>query len=1097
MRPLKLTVSAFGPYAGRVVMDLEKLGQQGLYLITGDTGAGKTTIFDAITYALYGEPSGDNRDPSMFRSKYAQADTPTEVELVFSYDGKIYTVRRNPEYERPAKRGDKTVLQKAEAELQLPDGRLVTKTREVTQEITRIIGLNRSQFSQIAMIAQGDFLKLLVADTKSRQEIFREIFKTRYYMVFQERMKSESGKLQRACEAARASVQQYIGGVVCAEEDPLKPQLKKAQAGDLPFPETVELIEYLLTQDRAAEAAQQKVLDGLDAELTEAATLLGKAETAQNTRRTWEEARNKRAELLPQVEEAQTHLAAEREKAPQQEALAKELSALEAEAPRYSELSEKESALSALTEEISALEQTRYAQTEEQQRKAQALDLQKQELASLSAAEAENERLLREEQQAETRRSALLSLNAQVESWQTCVQQMEEQQEECASLHSQQSTLSAHLLQQQEHLQVQQETFLATQGLSEEKQALLHRQERAQEKQQTLDDLETVLGHCLQAKQDLETAQTAYAEARTQAEQLEESYRRKNRAFLDEQAGLLAQSLEEGQPCPVCGAVHHPSPAQLSTGAPTEAQLEAAKADLEAAQQEAQEKSLAAGREKAALDEREQQLLTRMAVYVDTPTLETAGCQLAACQEAVEEELSALDGELLNLEMQLTQREALEAEIHGQEAALAALNAQSEELRETITRAEVDRSALQGQREQLEATLLRAIGEQLEGCPLEDAPSTIAQELEATEEVLSQLEAQEQVFQEKLRRKQELDVLIPQEEQTLRELEHSSAALNEELAAAASRRTEMQGQIQSLQAQLHFPDALTAKEHRTALNAEITGLTQALNAAEEAANTRQAELTAVEATIQELQNLLAHSPEVDVEAQQQRSQALTQQRTEAVDVQKHIHTRITTNESALQNIQAKSADLEQQEAQYTWMRTLSNTVNGNLNGKGKIALETYIQMTFFDRILQRANLRLMVMSSGQYELKRRRESENNRSQSGLELDVIDHYNGSERSVKSLSGGESFKASLALALGLSDEIQSAAGGIHLDTMFVDEGFGSLDEESLQQAIRALNGLTEGNRLVGIISHVAELKEKIDKQILVTKDKSGGSRVEIVV
>ena len=203
-----------------------------------------------------------------------------------------------------------------------------------------------------------------------------------------------------------------------------------------------------------------------------------------------------------------------------------------------------------------------------------------------------------------------------------------------------------------------------------------------------------------------------------------------------------------------------------------------------------------------------------------------------------------------------------------------------------------------------------------------------------------------------------------------------------------------------------------------------------------------------------------------------------------------------TNKTALENMQEKAADLEKLEKRYTWVRSLSNTVNGNLAGKEKVALETYIQMTFFDRILQRANVRLLVMSGGQYELKRRREAENNRSQSGLELDVIDHYNGSQRSVKSLSGGESFKASLSLALGLSDEIQSAAGGIRLDTMFVDEGFGSLDEESLQQAIRALTGLTEGNRLVGIISHVAELKEKIDKQIVVTKDKSGGSRVEIL-
>ena len=280
MRPLKLTVSAFGPYAGEVVMDLERLGEQGLYLITGDTGAGKTTIFDAITYALYGEPSGEDRDPSMFRSKYAQPETPTRVELVFSYGGRTYTVRRNPEYERPAKKGGGTTVQKADAELTLPDGRLVTKAREVTREITGIIGLNRSQFSQIAMIAQGDFRKLLQADTKSRQEIFRELFRTRYYMVFQEKMKGEAGKLQRECEAARASVEQYIGGVVCREDDLLRPRLQKAQTGDLPFPETVELIRQLIEEGGEEERSWQGVLDRLDGALKETSALLGKAQEA-------------------------------------------------------------------------------------------------------------------------------------------------------------------------------------------------------------------------------------------------------------------------------------------------------------------------------------------------------------------------------------------------------------------------------------------------------------------------------------------------------------------------------------------------------------------------------------------------------------------------------------------------------------------------------------------------------------------------------------------------------------------------------------------------------------------------------------------------
>ena len=196
-------------------------------------------------------------------------------------------------------------------------------------------------------------------------------------------------------------------------------------------------------------------------------------------------------------------------------------------------------------------------------------------------------------------------------------------------------------------------------------------------------------------------------------------------------------------------------------------------------------------------------------------------------------------------------------------------------------------------------------------------------------------------------------------------------------------------------------------------------------------------------------------------------------------------------------MQQQAANLEKTEKEYAWVKALSDTVNGTLTGQEKVTLETYIQTTFFDRILQRANLRLMVMSSGQYEFKRQREAANNRSLSGLELNVLDYYSNSERSAKSLSGGESFMASLSLALGMADEVQSAAGGIQLDTMFVDEGFGSLDEEALQQAIRALSALTDGNRLVGIISHVAELKEKIDKQIIVTKDRVNGSQIKIIV
>lgn len=251
------------------------------------------------------------------------------------------------------------------------------------------------------------------------------------------------------------------------------------------------------------------------------------------------------------------------------------------------------------------------------------------------------------------------------------------------------------------------------------------------------------------------------------------------------------------------------------------------------------------------------------------------------------------------------------------------------------------------------------------------------------------------------------------------------------------------------------------------------------------------------ASIEKLSKQISSNCVPDKESETKKKEALTEQKQTDDFVSKVLHVRMETNKQALTNIRAKVGELETLETRYTWIRALSNTANGNISGKEKVMLETYIQMTYFDRIIARANTRLMVMSGGQYELKRRKEAENNRSQSGLDLDVIDHYNGTERSVKTLSGGESFKASLSLALGLSDEIQASAGGVKLDTMFVDEGFGSLDEESMDQAMKALSGLADGNRLVGIISHVADLKNRIDKQIVVEKEKSGGSKASIAL
>ena len=1096
MRPLKLTVSAFGPYAGQTELDLTLLGTQGLYLITGDTGAGKTTLFDAITFALYGEPSGESREPSMFRSKYAAPETPTFVELLFAYGGREYWVRRVPEYERPARRGGGVTLQRAEAELRLPDGSLVTKNREVTNEITRIVGLNRNQFAQIAMIAQGDFQKLLLADTRTRQEIFREIFRTRYYMVLQERLRGEAGKLGGECEAARASVRQYVGGVVCGGEDPLRPRLERAQNGELPFEETAELIETLIRRDGEENERLQQSLDRLDEEIRRVSALLGQAQEKEKTKQKLAQARSRREALLPAVEQARLALEAERARAPQQETLSAELAARRAELPRYRELAEKQAVLAALDKSLAEGRERQALQGKTLERQTKELEAWRTEAASLSQAGALREQLLRGQEQAESRRAVLTDIGTGVRQWRDGRGKILRGEKKQAELAAEQAALESSLREKRERLEKSRGAWSQGERLQAEREKLVARREEERRRQRALDELDRLWAGCGEAEELLKNAQQAYRRAQEEAGRAEETYRLQNRAFLDEQAGLLAQSLEEGKPCPVCGATRHPAPAALSAQAPTEAELERSKAAWEAAQRTAQGKSAEAGSAAASLRERQRRLLAQMGELIEAPALEQARAQLLACRAALSERMKTLTEELRQADEAVAARRTLGETIRALEEELAAQTARQEELRAKRGEVDVALGKLRGVVEQVETRLRAQLAERLDGCAPEEAAGKLSQATDALDRSLEQIKGELQKAEAGVRRRAELEQAIPKREQAVRQLERERAAAAEELAAASSRREETQAQLQALRQALRAPGEEEARQALAAVQQRLAQLADALKKAEEEYTARREELSGLEATAAELAKLAETGEEAGCKALRERGEALAQERERQAALQKQVHARLSANRAALRSIREKSSALGELERRYTWVRTLSNTVNGSLPGKEKVALETYVQTTFFDRILRRANRRLLVMSGGQYELKRRREAENNRSQSGLELDVIDHYNGSERSVRSLSGGETFKASLSLALGLSDEIQSSAGGIRLDAMFVDEGFGSLDEESLRQALQALTDLTQGSRLVGIISHVAELKEKIDRQIVVTKDRSGGSRVEII-
>ena len=774
-----------------------------------------------------------------------------------------------------------------------------------------------------------------------------------------------------------------------------------------------------------------------------------------------------------------------------------QLTALEAELPRYETLETQQETCRRLAAELETLtaEQAR-RQTQRQEQAAQ-LEAWHQEAETLTAAAAEQQRLLGERERLDNRLTALEDLFRDLKQQRDYDRQLQTSQETITAQETRQTQLTEERRTLEQALNDARTAHAAGEGLEAEQEKLRHRGERLREQQSALDDLTTRLDQCVQEAGTVAELQETYRQARTAAETAEGDYQRKQRAFLDGQAGILAETLTEGTPCPVCGSLHHPAPALRLETVPTEEELRTARTAAETAAHQANECSLTAGRAATALEERQRQLLTAMAAHVEAPNLDRAGDQLAQSRREHAAALAELETALADLETRRQERQRLAQDIQRMEEELDRLGDRQETLRRETETARMEQSTLTGRRDQLARRLEQQAGDLLGDCPPDQMEPRLETEQAAVAAARQETETALQTVAAQLRRQAELAQAIPDGEAALQTLEQALFQGRETAAALESRRDEVARQAEQLRGQLPYEDGAAARSAWEQVRTELDGLTQRRQAAETAWNESRSALAAADAAVEELTALLDKAPVIDAAAEQERRQQLTQSRQALAAEQQAVHTRRDTNRRALGHIRDKAADLADLEGRYRWMAALSDTVNGTLAGQKKIALETYVQMTFFDEILRRANLRLLVMTDNQYELLRRREADNNRSRSGLELDVVDHYNGSRRNVRSLSGGESFKASLSLALGLSDVIQSSAGGIRLDTMFVDEGFGSLDEESLRQAIRALSDLTEGDRLVGIISHVAELKERIDKQIVVTKDRTGGSRVELVV
>lgn len=936
MRPIELKMSAFGPFAGLTTLKLDALGTDGLYLITGDTGAGKTTIFDAIIYALYGEASGNIRTTDMLRSKYANADTATFVELTFVFKDKTYIVRRNPEYLRPSKRGEgRFTKESAKAQLTMPDKEVITGLVSVNNKIIEIIGLNKNQFSQIAMLPQGEFMRLLLADTKQRIEIFREIFDTEPYLLLQDRIKRDANELYRLVSDYKKSMAQYVADVYCDENSEYNQALINIKNdSQMSIKEILDIIDKIIAQDKLCADEYDKAIISIDKGIDQLNSKLTIAIQTERIKDDYKSALTQLNNLTEEYENVYSIYKAECEKDSERNELSLNIEKSSEKLESYELLEKYKKDYGKKLDKINNITQDIHEDTK--------------------------------------------SLNE-------CIKQIDNCKKEAEILKN---------------------TELEIEKLNSKISDII-------KKKEGVEYLKDVFERKIKAVSQADEAKDRYMSAFAAYEEANNRYIKMEKAFFNEQAGIMAAALEEGQPCPVCGSVTHPVPAVAGDDAPTEMQLKKYKIYVEDKSKECSELSSQSG------------LLSGQAESMN----------------------NMFFGSIVNFNTQW--KEALDN------------SSDDETIRVDIIQ------------------LLADLGKILDEAMLEkkNADENISKYNNLIK-MLSDYDKKVEQFKDKINKSKN------------------------ELAILSTQNENMQKQISQLEKELGNKDIMQAKKLINDMKLKKVQLDKAYEAAKKQYDEYTINIKTLKNRISDLQKQISHTdkqktPDIDIPMYEKQLEDMKKERLKLREKKNIVDIRIANNEKVYKSIERVNEKSEKSEKHYSWLRTLSDTVNGSLSGKSRIKLETYVQLSFFDRIIMRANTRFMRLTDGQYELKRSDSKDNYKNQTGLELDIIDHYNGTIRSVKSLSGGEAFEASLSMALGMSDEIQSRSGGIQIDTMFIDEGFGSLDDESLSQAVKVLNSLSSSDRLIGIISHVSVLKDRIDKQIVVSKGKTGGSSAVISV
>ncbi len=1002
MRPVYMRLAAFGPFIKEETVDFDQLSSQGLFLITGPTGSGKTTIFDAITFALYGQASGDHRDQRTLRNDRAADDQETYVELVFSLKQDQYTIYRSPSYQ---KQGRKTPVP-MQVRLTMPDGRLITGIKEVNQTIQSLLGLDVQQFKQIAMIAQGEFTKLLFASSDDKEKIFRKIFDTFHYEQFEADLKERYQSVKREVEDAQLQLSTYTSSI------------------DHPFEGSYD--DYL--------ASLNEAINELEAHYQQTNDIYNKHQEEVNALRLSILNEEKTNASVASYQQLQVQLGDVQKNQPTIEALekkleqvkkAKEIAPYENQVWQYDrqlkdnrkDKEKMETDYTAFLQQFSAIEtnyQSLANKREEKEKLVVLINEQKAQLLDV-------QKLAKLQRDYQNQSNDLALITSQEENY-------TKNHEKC--------------LQDIETIQKAMEEAKVTINKKEENRLLI---ENLNKRIRTYNQVVSMRQELNQNQLIHERNSLIYQKLDQDYLQHENLYQQHTSLFYSMQAGILASNLKEGEPCPVCGSTHHPSLAKrlqydLSQDSLDEEfnQLSRLKAKRDSSYQSLRELHLKIENIQQNIDS-----------YIEMQHL---GDVKADDLNNEMTELSSQRNEIKNAEKQYSKYQLLLGRTQSVDNALVkdieTLGKQKEALIQSL-------SSLEGSMKQLNA--------------------------------IENSQALKQQYQANLLKLNEL-------EQAINQVERQYQSMNQQKHAYIGKIDQSTKIIETLEMALKkandqwmekLKDFNTYEDYQ-----EYKELIPTLEKQQQQVEQHYRSLERINGQIETIKNELTRFTIEDLSPMQDKLKELSTKTLEMQAAMQEEHTHLHQYQRVYKQVKTTYERIADKQADYQLYYELYQVTSGN--NPQKLSFERYILSAYFEQIISLANIRFMEMTNNRYRMIRKEDKSTR--QTGLDLQVQDYQSGTIRDITTLSGGESFKAALALALGLSDMIQNFAGGIELNTLFIDEGFGSLDQESLDQAIQVLISLNQEDKMIGIISHVTELKQRIDNQLIIEKDENGQSYIQ---